>query len=58
MEAELAKKKPLILVKVNNRQPFAIFPRSIFESKLTFGTYSILRFDYFLRLEDKIFWNS
>jgi hypothetical protein len=58
MEAELAKKKPLVLVKVNNRQPFAIFPREIHEAKLTYGKYSILRFDYFLQLEDKIFFNE
>jgi len=50
-----SKKEPLLYIKVNNKKAFVLFPKKIFKSKVTYGNYSILRFDYFLKFDDSFF---
>jgi|GEM_PF-2659650 hypothetical protein len=54
-EARITNKEPLIIVKVNRRKPFAIFPEKLKKGRLSYKGYTILRIDYFLDLPDKFF---
>lgn len=49
---------PLIYVKVDRRKPFVLFPKKLYEGKITYGDYTILRFDYFLQFEDSFFFKE
>lgn len=57
-DASLSGKEPLLYIKVNNRKPFVMFPRRLYEGKVTYGDYTILRFDYFLQFEDNFFFKE
>lgn len=52
------KKLPLLYIKINNRKPFVMFPKELYETTMSYKNYSILRFDYFLQLEDEFFFES
>ena len=54
-DAKATKKEPLLYIKINNRKPFVMFPKKLYESTMTYKEYSIMRFDYFLQLEDEFF---
>lgn len=49
---------PLLYVKINNKKPFVLFPKELYETNFIYNGYSILRFDYFLKLEDKFFFKE
>jgi len=57
-DAVASKKEPLIIFKANNRKPFVLFPKRLKEGKLSYGEYTILRLDYFLKIEDDFFWEK
>lgn len=57
-DASVSKKMPLLLIKINRRKPFSLFPRSFYESNLLYGKFSILRLDYLLALDDKMFFGD
>lgn len=57
-EARMSNKLPLILVKVNNRRPFALLPKKLFpEGQISYKDYIIIRFDYLLQMDDDFFMN-
>jgi len=57
-DAEAIGKKPLLYIKINNRKPFVLFPKEMHETTMSYKQYSIMRFDYFLQLEDDFFFSS
>lgn len=58
-ESEISNKEhPLLIIKINNRKPFVLFPRELLEGKLIYKDYTIMRFDYFLLLEDNFFFKE
>jgi Holliday junction resolvase len=57
-DAIASKKEPLIIFKANNRKPFVLFPKRLKGGKLIYGDYTILRMDYFLKIEDEFFWEK
>jgi hypothetical protein len=54
-DAKATNKEPLLYIKINNRKPFVMFPKKLYEATMTYKEYSIMRFDYFLQLEDNFF---
>lgn len=57
-EAKISNKEPLLIIKINNRKPFVLFPNKLLKGKLIYKDYIILRFDYFLLLEDSFFFKE
>lgn len=57
-EARVTNKEPLIVVKVNRRRPFVLFPEKLKKGRLSYKGYTILRIDYFLGLPDTFFWKE
>lgn len=57
-DAQAIGKEPLLYIKINNRKPFVLFPKKMHETTMTYKKYSILRFDYFLQLEDDFFFEE
>ncbi len=57
-DAAATNKMPLLYIKINNRKPFVLFPKKLYESTMTYKEYSIMRFDYFLQLEDSFFFEE
>lgn len=57
-ECEISHKKPLLIIKINNKKPFVLFRKELFEGKLMYKDYTILRFDYFLLLDDSFFFKE
>lgn len=57
-DAKATNKEPLLYIKINNRKPFVMFPKKLLEASLTYKEYSIMRFDYFLLLEDEFFFEQ
>ncbi|HUS48912.1 MAG TPA: hypothetical protein VMZ91_02000 [Candidatus Paceibacterota bacterium] len=57
-DASISNKEPLILIKINNRKPFVLFPKKLHEGKILYVNYTIMRFDYFLQLEDEFFFEE
>jgi len=57
-DASISGKEPLLLIKVNNRKPFALFPVKLKETNIRYKEFSVLRFDYLLKLEDKFFFKG
>lgn len=54
-DAIAVNKEPLLYIKINNKKPFVMFPKSMHETTMSYKKYSIMRFDYFLQLEDDFF---
>jgi len=57
-DSKLVGKKPLIYVKVNRRKAFVLFPKEKYEGKITYGDYTIMRFDYLLKFPDTFFFEE
>ncbi len=57
-DAKIVGKEPLVYVKVNNRKPFVIFPKSLLDGDIRYHKYTIMRFDYFLTLPDDFFFKD
>lgn len=57
-DANVVGKLPLLYIKINNRKPFVLFPKDLYNSTMSYKGYSIMRFDYFLQLEDDFFFNT
>jgi len=57
-DAKLKHTEVLIYVKVDRKKAFVLFPRKLHEGKLIYGSYTIMRFDYFLQLEDEFFFKE
>lgn len=57
-ESFISGKLPLLIIKINNRKPFVLFKKDLLEGKLTYKDYTVLRFDYFLLLEDSFFFKG
>jgi len=57
-DAKLSNKEPLIIFKANNRKPFVLFPKRLKKGKLSYGDYTVLRLDYFLKIRDQFFWRE
>lgn len=57
-ESSISGKLPLLIVKINNKKPFVLFRKELLEGKLTYKEYTVLRFDYFLSLDDIFFFNG
>lgn len=57
-DADAVNKEPLLFIKINNRKPFVMFPKVLHEATITYKEYSVMRFDYFLQLEDDFFFQS
>jgi len=57
-DAIVSGKEPLILIKINNRKPFVLFHKSLLEGKVTYRNYTVMRFDYFIQLDDKFFFGE
>lgn len=57
-EGEITGKEPLIVVKINRRRPFVLFPEKLMEGRLKYKGFTILRFDYFFNLPDNFFWRE
>jgi len=57
-EAKLSHKEPLIIFKRNNKKPFVIIKKELYEGKLTYGDWSLVRWDYFLELPDNFFFKE
>ena len=57
-DAVISKKEPLIIFKANNRKPFVLFPKRLKKGKLSYGDFTILRLDYFLKIRDQFFWRD
>ena len=57
-DAKATNKEPLLYIKINNRKPFVMFPKKLYEATMTYKDYSIMRFDYFLQLEDEFFFEQ
>jgi hypothetical protein len=57
-DAEISNKEPLIIIKINKRNPFVLFPKKLHETNMTYGKYSVMRFDYFLKIDDEFFWQK
>lgn len=57
-DAMISKKQPLIIIKINNRKPFVLFPKKLYEGKVIYENYTIMRFDYFLQMKDEFFWEK
>ncbi len=47
-DARETNKIPLLYVKINNRKPFFMFPKRLFEAKITYRDYSIMLAEDFL----------
>lgn len=58
LDAKSVNKKPLLIIKINNKKPFVLIESSLVESKMRYGKYSVLRFDYFLKLKDEFFFEK
>ena len=60
-DASASSKEPLLLIKINRRKPFVLFPMKLLEGeepKITYGKYVIMRFDYFLKKDTSFFFRS
>ena len=57
-DARVNERVPLLFIKINNRKPFVLFPRKLFEGKIIYGEYTVMRFDYFLQFEDNFFFKE
>jgi hypothetical protein len=57
-EAEITKKEPLLIIKINNKKPFVMFHEKLIKGRLKYKDFTILRFDYFLNLPDTFFWKE
>lgn len=57
-ESEISKKSPLLVVKINHRKPFVLFRKELLEGKLIYKDYTIMRFDYFLELDNSFFFDG
>ena len=51
-------KQPLLLIKINNKKPFAMFPSTLYKANMEWNGYSIVRFDYFMKFDDSFFWEK
>lgn len=54
-DAKINNRIPLLYIKINNKKPFVLFPKELYEGKITYDGYTVMRFDYFLQLEDSFF---
>ncbi len=54
-DAKVNNRVPLLYIKINNRKPFVLFPSYLYKGKLMYENYTVMRFDYFLQLEDEFF---
>ena len=57
-DASISGKEPLLLIKVNNRKPFALFPVKLKESNIRYKDFTIMRFDYLLKLDEDFFFKE
>jgi len=57
-ECSISKKLPLLIIKINNKKPFVLFRKALLEGKLIYKDYTVIRFDYFLLLEDSFFFDG
>lgn len=57
-EAEVSSKTPLLVIKINNKKPFVLFRKELMEGRLTYKNYTVMRFDYFIELEDSFFFKG
>ena len=57
-DASCTKKEPLLVIKINNKKPFVLFPKKLLEGKVIYKDYTLMRLDYFLLLEDDFFWEK
>jgi len=56
-EAEVSNKDPLLIIKVNNKKPFILMKIDKYiDYDLMYKDYGIMRFDYFLKIDDTFFW--
>ena len=54
-QAEIAKKKFLLIVRANNRKPFAILKKDYFTTYVSYKEYTIVRLDYLLEMPETFF---
>ena len=57
-DASCTHKEPLLVIKINNKKPFVLFPKKLFEGKVIYKEFTLMRFDYFLLLDDEFFWEK
>jgi hypothetical protein len=54
-EAKTSKKKFLLIVRINNKKPFAILKSDYFTSYVSYKDYTMIRLDYLLEMPDTFF---